>query len=427
MKGENKMNKFKAKVKFEDCENEIMLIRTFFEFFNSESSITVDKKEAKIEIEYAFEEKPPMEIIDAINDCEIIHINYSKNLKEAEQEEVLQNETEKNDSEQEKNLQTETKSDSERKNVEVEIIEQTEQANAESKNFNQNKFSPKIKTEQLKKVEKKPTVNIPELDEIAKKSNSFEHFTELVAEWLEMSSKKEYFKNLVIAASEVDNITWKNLGKILENKNIIYTDGDRINTSQCVSKKLKKYSITCLPFLKATKKYKDYSFKKVEERPPEENTSEQEIKNTITSIEDNKPDQIVFLKPRVKMECMPESKEFEEKLANVDKTQQVEERVRYVLGAMGLSNMVVEEQKQIVEFATTAIKKGKINLDDIFIKTNTAGEQTITVRMMFSKLVNDFVQKYESNKKVKLSTFLSELQKIIMDKTEFESSVDCAE
>lgn len=80
------MNKFKAKVKFEDCENEIMLIRTFFEFFNSESSITVDKKEAKIEIEYAFEEKPPMEIIDAINDCEIIHINYSKNLKEAEQE-----------------------------------------------------------------------------------------------------------------------------------------------------------------------------------------------------------------------------------------------------------------------------------------------------------------------------------------------------
>ena len=179
--------------------------------------------------------------------------------------------------------------------------------------------------------------------------------------------------------------------------------------------------------MKAIKKYKDYSFKKVEERPPEENTSEQEIKNTITSIEDNKPDQIVFLKPRVKMECMPESKEFEEKLANVDKTQQVEERVRYVLGAMGLSNMVVEEQKQIVEFATTAIKKGKINLDDIFIKTNTAGEQTITVRMMFSKLVNDFVQKYESNKKVKLSTFLSELQKIIMDKTEFESSVDCAE
>ena len=41
--------------------------------------------------------------------------------------------------------------------------------------------------------------------------------------------------------------------------------------------------------------------------------------------------------------------------------------------------------------------------------------------MKFSKFVNDFVQKYESGKKVKLLTFLSELQKIVMLEDEIEN------
>ena len=58
--------------------------------------------------------------------------------------------------------------------------------------------------------------------------------------------------------------------------------------------------------------------------------------------------------------------------------------------------------------------------DIIFVETKIPIEQTMTARMTFSKFVNDFVQKYESDRKVKLLTFLSELQKIIMLEGEIE-------
>ena len=121
---------------------------------------------------------------------------------------------------------------------------------------------------------------------------------------------------------------------------------------------------------------------------------------------------------------MPEIRDFEETLASVDKTQPVEKRIRYVLEAMGLNKMTVKEQEQIVEIASTAVKKERIAFDIIFIETNIPIEQTMTVRMTFSKFVNDFVQKYESGKKVKLLTFLSELQKIIMFESEIENFSD---
>ena len=169
---------------------------------------------------------------------------------------------------------------------------------------------------------------------------------------------------------------------------------------------------------------KEYSFKEVEEYSTEENSNEQEKKTTNIEEESDKIAEEVIPKPRVKMECMPEIKEFEETLASVDKTQPVEERVRYVLGAMGLNNMSVKEQKQIVEIASTAVKKERMAFDIIFVEANIPIDQTIAVRMTFSKFVNDFVQKYESGKQVKLLTFLSELQKIIMFESEIESFSD---
>ena len=238
--------------------------------------------------------------------------------------------------------------------------------------------------------------------------------------------RKDFLKNLIIVSAEVDKIKWKELEKALKNKNVFYTKWDKIWSGQQVSEKLKEYSATMLSFLNVTKKYKEYSFKEVEEYSTEENSSKQDVEKTTTNFEEktDKFNETVFPKPRVKMECMPEIKEFEETLASVDKTQPVEERVRYVLGAMGLNNMSVKEQKQIVEIASTAVKKGRMAFDIIFVEANIPIEQTMTVRMTFSKFVNDFVQKYESGKKVKLLTFLSELQKIIMFESEIESFSD---
>ena len=474
------MSKFWVKVKVKQEKNAEHLIRAFFQDFNPASSIVVRGKEAKMEIVFR---EPPMAIIDAINHCEVIELNYGKNLKEYKEDEDLQVETgndskqrnvgvessekieqtnvESENSEQSEqtnvesenseqleqtNVESEDSEQSEQTNVESEDSEQPEQTNVESENSEQpeptnaeNENSEQTeqpkkkrgrpatkKLEPKKETKSEPTINIPKLEEIAKKSNSFEHFAELVAKWLEMGKRKDFFKNLIIVSAEVDKIKWKELEKALKNKNVFYTKWDKIWSVQQVSEKLKEYSATMLSFLNVTKKYKEYSFKEVEEYSTEENSSKQDVENTTTNFEEktDKFNETVFPKPRVKMECMPEIKEFEETLASVDKTQPVEERVRYVLGAMGLNNLSVKEQKQIVEIASTAVKKGRMAFDIIFLEANIPIEQTMTVRMTFSKFVNDFVQKYESGKKVKLLTFLSELQKIIMFESEIESFSD---
>ena len=435
------MSKFWVKVKFKQEKNAEHLIRAFFQDFNPASSIVVRGKEAKMEI---FFWEPPMAIIDAINQCEVIELNYGKNLKEYKEDEDLQVETE-NDSKQrnvgvessekieQTNVESEDSEQPEQTNVESEDSEQSEQTNVESGDSEQTEQPKKKrgrpatkKLEPKKETKSEPTINIPKLEEIAKKSNSFEHFAELVAKWLEMDKRKEFFKSLIIVSAEVDKITWKELEKALKNKNVFYTQWDKTWSGQQVSEKLKEYSATMLSFLNVTKKYKEYSFKEVEEYSTEENSSKQDVEKTRTNFEEktDKFNETVFPKPRVKMECMPEIKEFEETLASVDKTQPVEERVRYVLEAMGLNNMSVKEQKQIVEIASTAVKKGRMSFDIIFVDANIPIEQTMTVRMTFSKFVNDFVQKYESGKKVKLLTFLSELQKIIMFESEIESFSD---
>lgn len=407
------MSKFWVKVKFKQEKNAEHLIRAFFQNFNPASSIVVRGKEAKMEIVFR---EPPMAIIDAINHCEVIELNYGKNLKEYKEDE---------------NLQVEAENDSKQRNVGVECSEKIEQTNAEIENSEQTEHPQKKrgrpatkKLESKKDTKSKPTINIPKLEEIAKKSDSFEHFAELVAKWLEMGKRQEFFKNLIIVSAEIDKITWKELEMALKDKNVCCTQWDKICIGKQISEKLKEYSVTILSFLNVTKQYKEYSFKEVEEYSTEENSNEQEKKTTNIEEESDKIAEEVIPKPRVKMECMPEIKEFEETLASVDKTQPIEERVRYVLGAMGLNNMSVKEQKQIVEIASTAVKKGRMAFDIIFVEANIPIDQTIAVRMTFSKFVNDFVQKYESGKQVKLLTFLSELQKIIMFESEIESFSD---
>ena len=399
------MNKLWAKVKFKQEKNAEHLIRAFFQEFNPESSIVVRGIEAKLEIVFR---EPPIAIIDAINHCEIIELNYGKNLKEYEEED-------------DENANGKEENDTEQEVVKSENSELTEQPKKK-----RGRTSTK-KVENTKEVKNEQTViNIPELKEIAEKATSFEHFAELVAEWLEMDKRKELFTNLVIVSAEVDKITWKEIEKALKCKNVLYTEWDKIWSGQQVSKKLKKYSVTLFTFLNATRQYKEYSFKKADEHFINENSNIQATKKTIPNAEEKTEESSNsdIYKPRVKMECMPEIKDFEETLASVDKTQPVEERVRYVLRAMGLNKLNAKEQKQITEIASTAVRKGRMAFDIIFVGTNIPIENTMEARMTFSKFVNDFVQKYESGKKVKLLTFLSELQKIIMFESEIENFSD---
>ena len=422
------MSKFWAKVNFKQEKNAEHLIRAFFQEFNPESSIVVRGKEAKLEIVFR---EPPIAIIEAINHCEVIELNYGNNLKEYAEDENANGKEENSEQEVTK---SENSEQTEQEVTESGNSEQTEQEATKSENSKLTEQPKKKrgrpstkKVETTKEVKNEQTViNIPELKEIAEKATSFEHFAELVAEWLEMDKRKELFTNLIIVSAEVDKITWKELEKALKCKNVFYTQWDKIWSGQQVSEKLKKYSATLLTFLNATRQYKEYSFKKADELFIKENSNTQATKKTIPNAEEKTEEYCDndISKPRVKMECMPEIKDFEETLASVDKTQPVEERVRYVLRAMGLNKLNAKEQKQITEIASTAVRKGRMAFDIIFVEANIPIEQTMEARMTFSKFVNDFVQKYESGKKVRILTFLSELQKIIMFESEIENFSD---
>ena len=128
--------KFWAKVRFKGKKNAECLIRAFFRNFNSESSIVIRGKEAKVEIIF---DKLPMEIIEAINQCEIIEFNCGKALrkyKENETEQVMVNEEISELIEQEE-VREEISEQTKQAVVEEETSEQVEQAMAEEESSEQ--------------------------------------------------------------------------------------------------------------------------------------------------------------------------------------------------------------------------------------------------------------------------------------------------
>lgn len=385
------MSKFCAKVKLERDKNAEHLVKAFFQNFNVESSIAIKGNEAKMKIVF---EKTPMEIVDAISHCKIVEFNCGKEFKGYEEDE---------------SVQVESKMNTEQESKENEIFEQVGQTFEENED---SKRTGQAKKKQVTKLETKP-VNIPELKEIAKKATSFDDFAELIAKGLEKDQKKQSFlKNLIIVSADVDIITWKKLEAGLEKKKIYCKESDKNWARKQVSL---NFNITMLPFLKAVVEYKDYSFKQTEEYDESTEQLAEEATRNIEEISEEAKE-----RPRLKMECMPEIKNFEETLASVDKTQPVEKRIQYVLETMGLSQLSDEEQKQIIEIASIAIRKSKMDLPVILKETKIPVEQKEIAHLTFSKFVNDFVQKYESDRKVKLLTFLSELQKIIMLEGEIE-------
>lgn len=398
------MSEFYAKVKIKQEGSAGRLIRAYFQNFDNENSIAIEGNEVKMKIVF---QKPPMEIVEAINNCKVIEFHSGKKLKESGEDEHVQIESKLNPEQESK--ENENSEQVGRTFEEIEGSERTGQAKKK-------KDGPTTKKKQVTKSATKP-VNIPELKEIAKKATSFDNFADLIVKWMEIDEKRQsFFKNLIIVSADVDTITWKKLEEGLEKKKILCAEWDKIWARKQVSL---KFNITMIPFLKAVVEYKDYSFKQTEEYDESTEQLAEEATGNIEEISEEAKEN-VFSKPRVKMECMPEIKNFEETLASVDKTQAVEEKVRYVLEAMELNQLSDEEQKQIIEIASIAIRKKRMDWDIILGETKIPVEQKEIAHMTFSKFLNDFVQKYESERKVKLLTFLSELQKIIMLENELK-------
>ncbi len=303
------------------------------------------------EVEIIFEQ-PPMNVIEVITQCELIEELRSEKYFQKEKDSEL---TKCNNKEEVKSTEL-TKSNEE----EVKCSENAE-CNEE-------------------------IANNQEIEEIAQKANSFENFAELIAEWLDVGKRKRFVIDLINAVTEIEKITWRNINGALSEKKVNYTQCDKILVSKQITSKVGK---TILLFLKMVKEeYKNYPFESSADSKSEVN---------------------------VKMECMPEIKEFEETLANIDKTQPIEERVRGVLNFMGLGTLLESEQKQIIRIVSVAVSEENIDFDSVCKKADISMEEKTELRMIFSKLINDFVSEYDkSGKNVKIVTFLSDLKEIII-------------
>lgn len=429
-----------AKVRFRGCRNAECLVRAFFTEFNPQSSIVIRGKEAKLEIVF---DETPIRIIEAISHCEVLELNYGKDLGEYIASEAIPNEegsivdgevadlvSTKEDTKQPEQENAEVESDKQPDEEESEVTNQPDQeeggnegeGNEQPKKADEPKKNQRPMTEvcasKKEKANTVPITDILELKEIAEKAKSFEQFVSLVGQWLEMEQKQEAFKDFVMAATKLEVLSWKELDEVLlEDKGVIYGDWDKICLRKKVSQKLKGHSMKMLPFLRLMCQYKEYPFAQTLSENYEEGQSNPQSAGQ-TQQETGKED---TPKVRNKLENMPEVKEFEEILGSVDKTQPVKERVQYVLNAMGLNNRTLEEQRQIVSFVSAAVTKKEMAFDRITADAKIPEEKSLAVRMSLSEFINDFVKRYGGSERVKVLTFLSELQGIVMQESEIEN------
>ena len=416
----NIMSELWAKVKFQKDKTPKDLITSFFRNFQSGNIIVIKDNEATLKLDF---QQPNMDIITAIANYDVIEL-ICDNLDEFNQGETIISKTEVNEeqeitpvvnsvtaeqiiSESEKSVELEQGTATVENSAQAEqIIPESEESvkleqdTATTENsvtaeqiISENEESVDLKQDTLTTVKnllKTGQGTIPELDNIAAKATSFEHFANLVSEWLEMDKVKSLFTNIIILSAELKVISHDSFKYALRKNNIPYKQSEITKASKQVSKYFSSYPLTLLPFLRATQKYKDYPFKKIDECS------------------------------RVKMNCLPEIKNFEETLARVDKTQPIEKRVRYILDAMGLCEENEENQNLIFKIAYTAMKIRNMDFNIIFVKANIPVVDREVAQMTFSTFLTNFVDKYESGKKVKVLSFLSELQKIIIYEDEIE-------
>lgn len=462
------MGKVYAKVKLNKEKNVQFLIKQFFRNFNPESSINIKGNETLIEL--VFDKEPPVETLEAIGYCEVEELIYGKILEESYVEEFKKEKIKKEPvvtvSQQEKKevkkvtvIPSEKKRGRPKKNEEeiggikkaIEVTSKNKERAKKSVNETNKEEQKPVKEnnkEEPKSV-KEVSKLVPELNEIASKVVSNEEFAILVAHWLEMKEREEFFKNLVILSMKIEKISWAELEKNLKSNNIKYTNWDKIWSGRQVSEKLKECSITILNFLKETSLFKDYwteqgvekssnccckeseKTTEITQKEVVESSIKHESKENIQMAEkveefkENDTDtsttkKLFNDKPRIRMQCMPEIKEFEEVLGNIDMANSIEKRISCVLDAMGARNLKAEDQNNFLEIAKTAVTRKNISIDRIIMDANVPTEKTIEVRMEFTKFVNDFARKYEKGTKIKLATFLTDLQKAIMFDSEIQ-------
>ena len=329
------MNKLLAKIKLNNNENFGLLIRTFFENFNSENSLNLKDNVADLELLF---EVPPKEIIEALSNYEILELNLTK------------------------------------MNSTTEVLEvQKEEVKSKSKEIKSIKKDDAISKSKSKNL---TYVDIPKLEELAKVSTSYEDFAYKIAEWLKMDSKIQKFVDITLVCENLENFTWKSIEKALNDKNIKLPEWEKTYIGRKIKENIDNILITPLILFYSIQKYREQN---------------------------------------IKLKSMPKIKEFDLILENIDKTKPIKDRISYVLTPMGLTTLSEELQNQIIELAYTALKKKNVYSVNVFDSSKIPEDKILIVRMSFSRLLNNYIHKYDTNKNIILLDFISDLQPVIMN------------
>ena len=377
-KGEkNIMNKLLAKIKLNDSENFGLLIRTFFENFNSENSLNIKDNVADLVLLF---KEPPKQIIESLSNYEILELNLTK-IDDITDNFKVQNKKTCNKNQ-------------------IGFVEETNPKIKEVKSKSKNFKSIESKGIVTKNKSKNLTsVDISKLEELAKVSVSYTDFA-----YLNMDSKTKIFVDIALVCVNLENFTWKDIKSALNDKSINLPTWEKNYICKKVKENADGLSVAPLTLFYSIQKYHDYTFAPV--------TIKSSSSTSVPVTSEHSP--ALDIKQKVKLQCMPEIKEFEAIIETIDKTKPVKERISYVLTPMGLNTLSEELQNQIIEIAFTALKKKNLNSDTIFDGSKIPEDKLLIVRMSFSKLLNNYIMNYDATKNIKLLDFISDLQPVIM-------------
>lgn len=413
------MNNFWAKVNLKEGENALEILEAFFKEFNSESSLYIKGRTAEMKIYF---ENPPIEIAKAIGKFDNLEFvcegkqdlkAENINLVPTVHEEAILKQTYIEAKEEAKACEKETITDissEEGKEKEDGDIE-TAECQVVSKDIARNQVAQPIATFSseraaiIRAARYGAIPEIPELMEIAKTAESYEKFVHGVTEWVGISNKYELFVNVLLAAAQVKEITWRKISEELKCKEISISEYEK----QCFNKQIyEKFEnkidiITYIMFIKAVAQFKTYNFQK--------KTAETKQEDVAEKFEENS-------KAIIYISDIPE---FKEAVKSIDKTKPVHERVKHVLSAMGWNeNQSNEHYKIIFNFTNAAIGLKEMNMQRICDKCDIPAEMINEIRMIFVTFINEFVKKYYPDKRCRFSDFLREMQSYVMNEDEIK-------
>ena len=469
--------KITARVSFEKPANREFVIRAFFseaEFSRSNSIKIEDDKTAVIEL--VFSNIPPQSIIKAISNCKIESLEYKDDTSEIQhilsEKDVtgIENAMSIDEGKTEKLQPLDDYDVGMPDGISQCDEERSDNQITSTENSDKTYKSKHRKRRGRAKPSEEDYLDIPDLDELARESESFNEFVLKVSKWLDIDKDlEEYFCNLMRELKKLEQKPYEL--RMIQIENIT----KEVTRKPCQKTKLSKYLTyfftkkkidggTFTPFIITVLKYKD-AFSN-EKKNEDKEGNENETKNTaeipateeaesakaadVTSeslyAEDTESDSTKtskaimppplrgFEERHAEHPVIPEktnefaetpnkSEEnnnlisnpaFAEIFSKVDKSLPIREQISFLYSEMGFNKSSKSVFEKLCELTMNAISMNELDsIDDVMTKAGIDASTTngLRAKVKISDMINDY-NKANHIKRMKVIAFLREIKSI---------------